>query len=121
MKIIQNILAYLFGIILILGAVNHVIHPEFYTPVIPNFIPENVANILSAIAEAVIGIMLFIPKYRKLGALGFAILMIIFLPIHIWDYTKEVPAVGGKTIAMIRLVIQLFFIGAGWWIYKERK
>lgn len=120
MKKAQNILAYFFGTILVLGAINHIVQPAFYSPVIPSFISETMANILSAIAEAIIGIMLFIPKYRKLGALGFAILMIIFLPIHIWDYTKEVPAIGGKTVAMIRLILQILFIVAGWWIYKKR-
>lgn len=44
--------------------------------------------------------------------------MIVFLPIHIWDVTKEIPAIGSKTAAGIRLGIQFLLIAAGWWIYK---
>lgn len=101
------------------GAFNHIYAPETYKDFIPNFIPETLANILSTIAEAIVGIALIIPKYRKWGGLGFFILMIIFLPIHIWDFTKEIPAIGSKVAATVRIAVQLLFIAAGWWIYKS--
>ena len=104
---------------MLLGAFNHIYTPEAYTAFIPEFIPENFANILSTITEGLVGIALIIPKYRKWGGLGFCVLMIAFLPIHVWDLTKEAPAIGSKTGATIRLGIQFLLIGAGWWIYKS--
>lgn len=115
----KTILSYIFAAILLLSAVMHAIKPEFYAPMIPEFISENLANILSTITEAIVAILLILPKYRKLGGLGFMILMLAFLPIHIWDLTKEVPMVGSKGAAIFRLVMQFVLIYAGWWIYKK--
>ena len=118
MKFLRLIIVFLLAALMLLGAFNHVYAPETYSAFIPEFISEDLANILSTIAEGIIGIALVIPKYRKWGGLGFFILMILFLPIHIWDFTKEVPATGSKMAAGIRLGVQFLLIAAGWWIYK---
>ena len=115
----KKILAYFFAAILILSGVMHVVKPEAYAAMIPSFIPEIVANILAAIAEIVIGVMLIIPRYRHLAGLGFALLMVAFLPIHIWDLVRDDPAIGSFTGAVIRLIIQFGLIWAGWWIWKD--
>ena len=49
------------------------------------------------------------------------ILMIIFLPIHIWDMFKEDPFIGTKTIAFVRIALQVVMIYGGLWIYKKHK
>jgi uncharacterized membrane protein len=46
------------------SAVAHIFFPEFYAELIPDFFPELLANILSAISEAAIGIALLT---RKVG------------------------------------------------------
>ena len=106
---------------MILGAVGHVAYPEMYSALIPSFIPEFTAHLFAIIAEVAIGLALIIPKFRKYGGLGFMILMIIFLPIHIWDVLKEEPFIGTKTIALVRIAVQGVMIYAGWWIYKKYK
>ena len=60
------------------GAFNHLYDPESYKEFIPEFFPETRAHIVSAIAEATIGIALLTPKYRKWGSIGLFILMIAF-------------------------------------------
>ncbi|WP_339629640.1 hypothetical protein [uncultured Maribacter sp.] len=118
MKIFQLIVLFILAFLMLAGAFNHLYAPETYKEFIPDFFPETLAHMLSAVAEAAIGIALLIPKYRKWGGLGFFILMISFLPIHIWDLTKDAPAIGSKVTAIIRIAVQLLFIAAGWWIYK---
>ena len=118
MKIFQLIVLFILAFLMLAGAFNHLYAPETYKEFIPEFFPETLAHMLSAVAEAAIGIALLIPKYRKWGGLGFFILMISFLPIHIWDLTKDAPAIGSKVTAIIRIAVQLLFIAAGWWIYK---
>ncbi len=118
---IKKILPYVLGIMLLASAVAHLANPDFYAPMIPEFIPIGLANVLTAIVEATVGILLFLPKYRHWGGLGFFMLMIAFLPIHIWDLFKENPAVGAPPAPIIRLVIQFLLIYAGWWIYKKYK
>ncbi len=121
-KIITTILSYLLGVFLLLGAYNHIAKPEMYSAMIPSFIPEIVAHIFAVITEVAVGIALLIPKYRKWGGLGFALLMIAFLPLHIWDLVRENhaenPLISTSKAAYIRFAVQIILIVLGWWIYK---
>ena len=117
----KNVLSYFLGAILLVSAVVHILNPDFYAAMIPNFIPAGLANILAAIVETVIGILLFLPKYRHWGGFCFFLLMLAFLPIHIWDLFKKHPAIGPSPAPEIRLVVQFLLIYAGWWIYRKTK
>ncbi|MFT4754233.1 MAG: putative membrane protein [Salibacteraceae bacterium] len=114
----KNISIFL-GVFMILGAIGHMASPELYTELIPNFIPELAAHILAIISETAIGIALIIPRFRKYGGLGFMFLMLAFLPIHIWDMLKEEPFIGTKTVASLRIAIQLVLIYAGGWLFRK--
>ena len=120
--LLAKILTFFFAAIMLLGAY----YPRGQSPIsinpssLPSF-PLNVANILSTIAEAAIGIALLVPSLRKWGALGFLLLMIAFLPLHTWDLFREKPAMGSQTAAIIRFVIQLVVIYGGWWLYGQYK
>ena len=109
------------AIAMIFGAVGHVAFPDMYSALIPSFITKFLAHLFAIIAELGIGVALIIPKLRKYGGLAFMILMIIFLPIHIWDLLKEKPFIGTKTIALIRIAVQVFMIYGGLWIYNKYK
>lgn len=117
----QTILTILFAFILIAGGVFHIVKPDFYEAITPDFVSLSLANLVAAIVEIVIGLALLLPKYRKVGALAFTLLMLVFLPIHIWDLFKDVPAVGSKTIAIVRLALQFLMIYGGYWLYKKSK
>ena len=117
----KKIIPIFIAIAMILGAVGHVASPEIYSAIIPSFIPEFIAHLFAIIAEVAIGLALLIPKFRKYGGIAFMILMIIFLPIHVWDMLKEEPFIGTKTIALVRIAVQVVIIYAGWWIYKKYK
>lgn len=106
---------------MMLGAIGHIMNPDFYAGMVPDFIPLGVANVLAIIVEGAIGILLFIPKYRYWGALGFLVLMLAFLPIHVWELFKEEPVVGAPPAPAIRLAFQFLLIFAGWWLYKKYK
>ena len=119
--VMKKLIPIFLAVAMIFGAVGHVVAPEFYAELIPSFIPEFAAHLLSTIAEAAIGVSLIIPRFRKYGGLAFMGLMIAFLPIHVWDMLKDEPFVGSKAIALVRIVIQLLMIYAGWWIYIKHK
>lgn len=105
--------------LLIFGAVGHFLTPENYTAFIPEFLPENLVNWGAGIVEGLLGIGVFIPSYRKKALLGISILMILFLPIHAIDLFRENPAIGTKTAATIRLVVQFVFIYLPWYASKD--
>ena len=117
-----NILANIFlALMMIYGAYNHVANPGFYNEFIPAFFPKLIVNYFSAVVELSIGVLLILPNLRRIGALSFIALMVGFFPIHIWDLMKDVPAIGSKDAAMIRLVVQFIFIGIAYFVFKKSR
>ena len=92
-----------------------------YFPFFPDFLPKEALNYLTGIAEIIVGIGVFIPKYRTLSALGILIMMLAFLPLHIWDVFKENPAIGSHQATLVRLPIQFVFILWAWYISRKDK
>ncbi len=120
MKILKLVLTFLFGAFMIFGGVNHFLKPAMYFPFFPDFLPKEALNYLTGIAEIVVGIGVFIPKYRTQAALGILIMMLAFLPLHIWDVFKENPAIGSHQATLVRLPIQFVLI-FGHGIFQEVK
>jgi len=115
MRIFWIVIRILFAAFMIFGGVQHFLNPDFYIPFVPSFLPFTTAIIYaSGILEILFGIMLIIPKYSKQGALGILLLMLIFLPIHVWDVFSATPAIGSQKAALIRLPIQFLFIAIAW-------
>jgi uncharacterized membrane protein len=119
MKITKLVLTFLFGAFMVFGGVNHFLKPAMYLPFIPDFLPGEAINYVSGIAEIIVGIGVFIPKFRSLSTLGILIMMLLFLPLHIIDVFKEHPAVGSHQVALIRLPLQFVLIFWAWFIHKK--
>lgn len=119
MKIVWRILQVVLALFLIYGGVQHFLKPAGYEPFVPVFLPVKTFIVyLSGVVEIVLGILLLVPKYTKMAATGIIWLMIVFLPIHIWDVFSETPAIGSHNAAMIRLPFQFLFIA---WAYGIRR
>ena len=115
MRIFWIALRVVFALFMVFAGIQHFLKPEFYTPFVPAFLPFTVAIIyLSGAIEIILGLLMIIPKYAKVGAIGILLLMLIFLPIHIWDIFSDSPAIGSHKAALIRLPVQLLFIAIAW-------
>ena len=115
MKKIWLILKVVLAIFLTFGGVQHFISPNNYIPFVPSFLPFTLALIyLSGLFEILFGLALFCKKLETLGAWGILILMLLFLPIHIWDVISNKPAIGSHNAALIRLPIQFLLIFIAW-------
>jgi uncharacterized membrane protein len=121
MKILKLVLTFLFGAFMIFGGVNHFLKPAMYFPFFPDFLPKVALNYLTGIAEIAVGIGVFIPKYRISAALGILIMMLAFLPLHMWDVFRENPAIGSHQAALVRLPFQFVFILWAWYISRKDK
>jgi uncharacterized membrane protein len=119
MKNLKLTLTFLFGAFMIFGGIIHFLKPEIYLPFIPAFLPQMAINYLAGILEMIIGIGVFIPKFRSIATLGILIMMLAFLPLHIIDVFKENPAIGSHQLALIRLPLQFVLIFWAWFIYKK--
>ena len=117
--ILRTVLSYFFGIMLALGALAHVLKPEFYGPMVPAPIPLVLANVVATIVEGLLAVLIFVPSTRRWGLLGFTALMFAFLPIHLWDLVREDHIFGSQQAAWIRLVIQFAFIAVGIWLTRN--
>jgi len=67
------------------ASINHIISPNFYIDLIPNYLPHPYGiNILSGLIEITLYLLLLSPKSLKIGAWGIIVLLILFVPSHIY-------------------------------------
>lgn len=120
-KLFWNILKIMLSIFIIYGGIQHFVNPNFYIPFVPTFLPyATIVIYISGFIEVFLGILLLLnKKYAQHGALGIFFLMLLFLPIHIWDVFSKNPAIGSHNAALIRLPIQFILIIFAWKIYKD--
>jgi len=112
----------IFAAFMVFAGVQHFLNPEMYIVFVPAFLPFTMTIIyLSGILEIALGILMLIPKYIKIGASGVLLLMLLFLPIHIWDVFSDTPAIGSQSAALVRLPVQFLFIAIAWKIKNQAK
>ncbi len=69
----------------LLAGFNHFIIPDFYIPLIPDYLPMPKAiNYLSGAAEIFLALLLVYPKSRRSGVYGIVLLLFLFIPSHIY-------------------------------------
>ena len=108
------VLLYVFVVLFVIAGINHIFNPKFYTRFIPDAFPKLAVNYISGIAEIAVGIGLLFSETRYWSALGILVMMIVFLPLHVIDVFREKPAIGSRTLAIIRLPIQFLLIWGAW-------
>ena len=118
MTILVLILRIIFGLFFTYIGVMHFLKPRFFNGFIPKPLPKLAVNYVAGFIEVVIGIGLLFNATAKNAAIGFFLLMVVFLPLHIWDLFKEKPAIGSKKIAIIRLPIQFLLLYIAYLIYS---
>ncbi len=117
MDILILILRIIFGLFFGYAGFMHFKKPNFFNGFIPDFLPKLTVNYIFGFIEFILGIGLFFNQTVNNAALGIFILMILFLPIHVWDLTKEKPAIGSKKKAIIRILLQFILMYCTYLIY----
>ncbi|MAD96367.1 MAG: hypothetical protein CMB99_03475 [Flavobacteriaceae bacterium] len=92
------------------AGVNHFINPQFYLPLIPDYLPyPEFINWISGVLEVVLAISVIVPKYRSKAVWGIILLLIAFIPSHLW-FIQTGACMGEESlctplwVAWIRLV-----------------
>ena len=108
-------------ILYVMAGVNHFWHPVFYLHIIPPYLPfPKAINYISGLLELLLGVLLIFKSTRFTSAIGIIVLLILFIPAHI--YTIQIACPPGTTcnmqwVALIRLIIiQPLLIAWAWWI-----
>ena len=109
------------GIFYLFAGANHFFNPEFYLPLIPDYLPAPLLfNILVGLIELALGVLVFVPHRIKFAAWGIIILLILLIPSHIYFIQIGSCVADGLCIpewfAWVRLVIvhPLLIVWA-WW------
>ena len=119
MGILIITLRIIFGIFFAFAGIMHFIKPKVFNRFIPNFLPKLTVNYIAGLFELAIGIGLLINQTTKQAALAMFVLMLIFLPIHIWDVFREKPAIGSRKTAIIRIPLQFLLLYIAYLIYTH--
>ncbi len=117
MEVFILVLKIVFGGFLMFAGIMHVIKPKIFKHFIPDIFPKKLVNYIAGVIEFGLGISLFVEQIVSEAAIGILILMVLFLPIHIWDVTKERPAIGSKKMAIIRIPLQFLLMYFAYLIY----
>ena len=99
---------FFFAALFMFAGAMHIVKPKIFKYFIPDYLPKRFINYFVGGVEFCLGLGLTFTVTVKISSLGILFLMIILLPIHIWDATKIRPAIGKKWIAYLRIPIQFF-------------
>lgn len=106
---------------MLLGGVLHLLAPEPFFRIVPDWLPERGVVYLSGVVELVIGLGVLIPRTRALAGLVFALLCAGYLPLHVWDFFRRDPIFPPPYLASARILAQLVLIGLGLWLWRRRR
>ncbi|RDC56083.1 DoxX family membrane protein [Pedobacter chinensis] len=119
-----KIFLWIYALFYVLAGCNHFVSTKVYYAIMPGWLPAHEFLIyLSGAFEIILGILLIFSKTRKLASLLIILMLIAFIPVHV--YMVEIaPFILGKIyitpfIAWMRLPFQLLFIGWAWYYYNR--
>ena len=123
---IRNILLIALIAFYLFAGANHFINPSFYIPIIPPYLMKwaNEINIISGAFEILLGLLLIPTSTRKKAGLGIVVLLIAFIPSHIYFIQKGEFMIGSiifnPLISSIRLFVgQPILILWAYWASKS--
>lgn len=117
---IKKIFLYLLGVFYITAGVMHFVNTDFYVQMMPNILPYKLELVyLSGVIESALGILVLIPKYRRLAAFGIMVLLVAVFPanINVALNPDLMPGVS-TTMLWLRLPLQGLLL---WWAYFYTK
>lgn len=101
---------------------SHLTNPEQFVAIMPPGLPmPEVLNVVSGLAEIVLGVFLLEPKTRVFAAWGIIALLIAVFPANLHVATANIglpsgePGTGNALVNWIRLPFQAVFIVWAWW------
>jgi uncharacterized membrane protein len=115
----KTVLLWILAINLMIAGFMHLLKPSFFVSIIPPELPNpEWLNVISGLAEIVIGVYLLEPRTRVYAAWGAIALFIAVFPANIYAALENVgpdgPGSGAGAVNYIRLPFQALFIFWAW-------
>jgi uncharacterized membrane protein len=117
MSIPKRVLLWLMVAFYVMAGVNHFVSPEFYLPMMPDYLPWHLALIyLSGVAEIALGIAVLVPRLRVPAAWGIVALLVAVFPANVHAAVHRIPLIAGDPFwNWVRLPLQGLLIAWAWW------
>lgn len=103
------------------AGINHFINPAFYVALIPPYLPNpDFLQSLAGVFEILFSFLLILPKTRKWAVYGILLMLIAFIPAHIYsiELGGSIPNsinVPAWVVWARLLVIHPFLMIWAWW------
>jgi uncharacterized membrane protein len=118
----KRALLWLMAAFYVLAGFNHLLNPGFYVRIIPPGLPDPAwLNLLSGLAEIVLGVFVLEPRVRVLAAWGIIALLIAVFPANVYVALENLglpegtPGTGNAALNWARLPLQGLFVAWAWW------
>jgi uncharacterized membrane protein len=118
----KTILLWVMAVAYIAAGYNHLANPAFYLAIMPPDLPNpEWLNVISGLAEIVLGVFLLEPRTRVYAAWGIIALLIAVFPANVYVAAENVgapngvPGEGIGAMNWVRLPFQVLFIVWAWW------
>ena len=126
MSRIKTFLLWVMALAYVLAGFNHLMNPDFYVAIMPPGLPNpEWLNVLSGLAEIVLGVFVLEPRVRVFAAWGIIALLIAVFPVNVYmaleNFGPEGPGTGSPFLHWgVRFPLQaLFIVWAGWYTRPE--
>lgn len=108
---------YLFGLIFLVAGVFHFLKTDLYLRIMPPYLPSHRSLVLaSGIVEMILGFMLLNPDTQSIAGWGIIILMVVFLPVHLYMLQdKKASLKLPQWVLILRIPLQF---GLMFWAYQ---
>jgi uncharacterized membrane protein len=114
-----HVLLWMMGVFYLVAGLAHFLRPDFYLPMMPPWLPAHRELIfVSGVAEAGLGLTVFVPGLRRIAAWGIIALLIAIFPANLHIALHDVPLFGATHGAgvwnWVRLPFQAVLIAWAW-------
>lgn len=108
---------YVMALLYILAGINHFRTPEMYLKIIPSYFSNpKLLNILSGVAEIILGSLLLISATSHFAAWGIIALLVAVFPANLYMYQNKKASFGlPRWVLILRMPLQLVLI---LWAYQ---
>jgi uncharacterized membrane protein len=120
----KKLLLYLMAGFYTFAGFNHLINPDFYLAMMPPGLPEPaLLNVISGLAEIVLGVFLLEARTRTLAAWGIIALLVAVFPANLHAAMENIgpegPGSGAGMLNWVRLPFQAVFILWAYWYTRS--
>ena len=120
---IKTVVRVLFGAFFVFAGVSHFTNRDFFTSIVPPYLPWPVALVyVSGVAEIVLGALLLVPRASRLAAWGLIALLIAVFPanIHMFQHGELYPNSSPRAL-LIRLPLQGVLLAIAYWFTRPAR